>query len=85
MKYIKIIILSLILLGIVFILSGCEVNATKEEQRFIRIASGDSYGIAVYYDKETKVEYAIKNNGHGGTSLTLLVDQEGKPLLYRGE
>ena len=79
MKYIKIILISIVMM---FCLAGCTSSVAEVENRFIRIYSND---ISVYYDKETKVEYAIKNNGHGGTSLTLLVDSEGKPLLYEGE
>ena len=51
----------------------------------MKISDEGTFGINVYYDKQTKVEYAMKNNGNGGTSLSLLVDAEGKPLLYEGE
>lgn len=75
-------IITIILMCLV-ILTGCtsESNA-KDQERFVKISMGNVY---IYYDTQTKVQYAMMNNGHGGTSLTLLVDAEGKPLLYEGE
>lgn len=81
----KKIIISLILTVMLAMLTGCVDSATETEKRFVGISNEGTYGIKVYYDKQTKVEYAIKNNSHGGTSLSLLVDAEGKPLLYEGE
>lgn len=41
-------------------------------------------------DEQTQVEYwyippSINTNGGTGGCLTLLVDQDGKPLVYKGE
>lgn len=81
----KKVIFSLILTVMLAMLTGCADSVAETEKRFVEISSEGTYGIRVYYDKQTKVEYAMKNNGHGGTSLSLLVDAEGKPLLYEGE
>lgn len=81
----KKIIISLILTVMLAMLTGCVDSAAETEKRFVEISDEGTYGVSVYYDKQTKVEYAIKNNGHGGTALSLLVDAEGKPLLYEGE
>lgn len=81
----KKVIFSLILVVMLIILTGCTDVVAEEEKRFIKISNEGTYGVSVYYDKQTKVEYAMKNNGNGGTSLSLLVDAEGKPLLYEGE
>lgn len=81
----KKVILSLILTVMLIVLTGCTDSVAEEEKRFIKISDEGTYGIRVYYDKQTKVEYAMKNNSNGGTSLILLVDAEGKPLLYEGE
>ena len=39
----------------------------------------------VMYHKETKVMYVVSSAGKSYGVLTLLVDQEGKPLLWEGE
>lgn len=52
----------------------------REDDRFIQISSVDGW---IYVDKETKVQYLfIKRYNAGG--LTILVDKNGKPLLYEG-
>lgn len=81
----KKVIFSLILVVMLIILTGCTDVVAEEEKRFIKISDEGAYGVSVYYDKQTKVEYAMRNNDRGGTSLSLLVDAEGKPLLYEGE
>lgn len=39
----------------------------------------------VVYHKETKVMYAVSDNSYNYGNFTLLVDADGKPLLYDGE
>ena len=59
------------------------VNAT--DNRFILIynqSSNDDFRI--YYDKKTKVMYLVSDIYKGG-GITVLVDKDGKPLLYEGE
>lgn len=82
MKKLKIVFLGITILTGLILLSGCgtDVNGNSEDYRFIKIY--DNGSVKIYYDKETKVEYAVRDNGHGGTSMTLLVDADGKPLLY---
>lgn len=60
------------------------VNAKKD--RFIKVHDEGSFEI--YCDTKTKVLYlqsckGIGYQGYGG--ITLLVDADGKPLLYGGE
>lgn len=86
MKKLKIVLLGITILTGLILLSGCrtdvnDVNGNSEDYRFIKIY--DNGSVKIYYDKETKVEYAVRDNGHGGTSMTLLVDADGKPLLYQ--
>lgn len=82
MKSKKIVILGIIFLAITLFLAGCslENNNNEENYRFIKIYEKGS--VKIFYDKETKVEYAVRSNGYGGTSMTLLVNADGKPLLY---
>lgn len=35
-------------------------------------------------DRETKVMYAVSNGGYNTGTFTLLVDADGKPLLWEG-
>lgn len=74
------IIVSLIILACAFFV-GCssdnEVNA--DENRMV-IISKEQFGCIVY-DRKTKVEYWSSAN----TALTLLVDENGNPLIYKGE
>lgn len=79
MKNIKIILISIV---IMFCLTGC-TSSIAEESRFIKINSEETFDI--YYDKKTKVEYAVSNGYYNFGTVTLLVDSEGKPLLYEGE
>lgn len=82
MKKLKIVLLGIMILGGLSLLTGCTTAINEPENyRFIKIYENGS--VRIYYDKETNVEYAVRDNGHGGTSMTLLVDAEGKPLLYQ--
>lgn len=84
MKKSKIIILVIVLISSLFILSGC-TSSNANNSRFIEIYDGGNYSVKILYDRTTKVQYVSYINGHGGTALTVLVDAEGKPLLYKGE
>lgn len=86
----KMIVSILIVLGVIF--SGWllkditiqDVNAT--DNRFIRVhkETSASKEYEVYYDNETKVMYLVVDVYRGG-GITVLVDADGKPLLYEGE
>ena len=39
----------------------------------------------VVYDKDTMVMYTVSEGKYNSGNLTLLVDENGKPLLYQGE
>ena len=85
----KIIISLLIIIGIVltgWLLKDVTIsNNYAENERFIQIYNQHSKdGFRIYYDKETKVMYLISAIYEGG-GITVLVDKDGKPLLYRGE
>lgn len=83
-------LLTIMLLTI--ILSGCSErtiqNEAKKEQDsyntyFIRISEecdGD-----IVYDSRTGVQYWRSNGGYNHGTLTVLLDTDGKPLIYKGE
>lgn len=57
-------------------------NVNASNYRFVLVHNeGD---LKIYCDKKTKVMYLVKSIYKGG-GITLLVDAEGKPLLYEGE
>lgn len=72
------------------IFSGCALPSTppdatveQEETRF-EIVEKKS-GFAIIYDKNTMVMYYVASYGSGTGQLTLLVDENGDPLLYNPE
>lgn len=72
-----------ILLG----LSGCsnvdiqEVpNETRGTSMFIEVEVADIW--RVVYHKDTKVMYVVSYGSYNSGTFTLLVDDEGNPLLY---
>lgn len=72
----KILILTLMTIGITACI-GCGGNSTSS--RFVKIETGFSHDIE--YDKESKVMYIIGANGNA----TVMLDVDGKPLLYEEE
>lgn len=78
-----ILVFLVVILFIVALIFGEDVKLeTKTEEypedRFVKILDyGDNF---VMYDKETKVQYFASTTG-----ITVLLNQDGKPLLYEGE
>lgn len=50
---------------------------------FVEIERGGTYRIV--YQKENKVMYAVSSSGYNAGNFTLLVDENGDPMLYEGE
>jgi hypothetical protein len=75
-------VISVCIAGYVFKdVSVTEVQADTK-YRFITVEKWKNS--AIVYDKETKVMYLVVNIYNGG-GVTVLVDENGKPLLYEGE
>lgn len=83
----KIIISLLIIIGIVltgWLLKDVTIsNNYAENERFVIIQQ--EHNGKVMYDKETKVEYFRFGGFNDGGGITVLVDKDGKPLLYGEE
>lgn len=71
-------------------LTGCGVEMKLESDlknqgtnvsMFVVLEVGVTYKIV--YHQETKVMYAISNGGHNGGTFTVMLDADGKPLLYK--
>ena len=83
------VILLIALLVVEFVVAGeCDKNATKTEtvvehsqQRFQRVIKDKYADLIVYVDTETNVMY-LRRLGSGG--ICVIVDAEGKPLLWDG-
>lgn len=59
--------------------SDATYSIYSEDERFMKI---DSINGWIYVDKQTKVQYLfVKRQNAGG--LTILVDEDGKPLLWQ--
>lgn len=71
-----------LLLGIIC-LTGCSVKTDSDSARFVRIDS--NYDFKIFYDRTTGVEYAVSCGAYNSGVVTLLVDADGKPLIYEGE
>lgn len=70
----------------VICLTGCgttsqEVDNTVKSP-FVIIYKGSD--VWVFADKETKVEYVMVNNGHGGVEFQPLYNADGTLKLYEG-
>lgn len=66
---------------------GTEVNTfpLDEDEFYVTIMENNTTGI-VYriVDKSTRVQYIFIDEGYEG-GMTVLLDADGKPLLYEGE
>ena len=54
----------------------------------IRLLESDRYYdrfVDMYVDTETRVIYWARTNSQYGSGLTVLVDSDGKPILYEGD
>lgn len=70
-----------LLILVVLIMTGCSSEETGEHY-FKKIST--EHGGYVVYDIRTGVQYWMSNSGYNLGSLTLLVDETGKPLTYDG-
>lgn len=80
----------LTMFGITLIFSGCSTTVTQSDTEVEQTTTRfgiveDNYGFDVVYDRYTKVMYSVASYGSGTGQLTLLVDENGDPLLYNPE
>ena len=65
-------------------LTGCSTKTDTDSARFVCIDSS-SHCFDILYDRTTGVEYAVSCGTSNYGTVTLLVDADGKPLIYEGE
>ena len=82
----KILLICLSALMIALMLVGCkkveEIDGNDGTSVFVLLE--DTMDWKVVYHRETKVMYAVSDGSYNRGTFTLLVDTDGKPLLYKG-
>lgn len=77
----------MIIVLMAIMLTGCGANVEKAsentESRFIEVEATLTWKVVA--DKETGVMYAVSDGGYSHGIFTLLVDENGKPLIWEGE
>lgn len=77
-----------ILLFAAMLFTSCNLSTVEKQPRldessmFVIIEKTGAWNVV--YHKETKVMYAVASGVYNVGTFTLLVDREGKPLLYKG-
>ena len=59
-----------------------KMERRKVDDRFFKLYSQGLGSVQIWVDRETGVQYLWHQDGYGG-GFTVLVDGEGRPLLYR--
>lgn len=78
-----------VILILAMVLSGCndtsiEVDETQgTNSMFVEVETTFSY--SVVYHRDTKVMYVVSTGYNNGGNFTLLVDVDGKPMLYEND
>ena len=87
-------ILAILLLVImVLAMVGCEAATVEKESQkesteestsmFVLVETASTWRIV--YHRESKVMYAVSNGGYNTGTFTLLVDADGKPMIWKNE
>ena len=79
----------MIIATISMLMIGCtSVNGTDEtsdriNNMFVRVGWNSCLGAGIVYDTETKVMYAISEVANNKGTMTLLVNQDATPKLWK--
>ena len=66
------------------LLCGCgSITHSDVKRRFIYVSR--DYNCDIVYDRYTGVMYSVSSCAYNNGDYTVLVDADGKPLLYEGE
>jgi len=72
----------------VIMLTGCgngEEPSEKPSEKRFKVLDGEIFdNFYIAYDTETGIEYSVSNGLYNHGTLTILVDADGKPLIYEG-
>lgn len=85
-KLAHIALMVLLIAALLLALQGCAKNdveaAVSEEQYSMFVCIERTNLWSVVYHNDTHVMYAVSRGGYNCGNFTLLVDAEGKPLIY---
>lgn len=79
-------IIAMLILSVTLISCGASTEANARDEghtRFKLIQSTSCCNVVV--DTETGVEYAVSTGTYNWGNMTVLVDETGKPLIWKGE
>lgn len=77
-----------ILLFAAMLFASCNLSTVEKQPRldessmFVLVEETDHWDVV--YHRDTKVMYAVSSCGKAQGVFTLLVNRDGKPLLYKG-
>lgn len=74
----------MLMLAVMLISFGCSTEANASDGNRFKFIQRDPY-CDVIVDTETGVEYAFSTGAYNYGSMTVLVDETGKPLIWKGE
>lgn len=88
MKKIIVAIICVLLVMSLLLMVGCrdvefDEGSTSGKSMFVVVEQSDIWYIV--YHKDTKVMYEVSSGYYNCGTFTLLVDQDGKPLLWQGD
>ncbi len=84
----KRLVLAFLLAVAVLTVSGCSDGMDEESRAdaskmFVKVAYCGSFDIM--YDKDTKVMYTVSSPGYPYGNVTLLVNSDGTPKIWKGQ
>lgn len=89
-KLARVALIILLVIAMLLALQGCTLNETASEvdtdnpapSMFVEVERTPTW--RVVYHKDTRVMYAVSYGTYNCGTFTLLVDADGKPLIYNG-
>ena len=77
-------LIAILMLAVMLISCGLSTEANANTNRRFKFVQRDPY-CDVIVDTETGVEYAFSTGAYNYGSMTVLVDETGKPLIWGGD
>lgn len=83
MKYAHIVLMVLLIIAMIFSLQGCGGAEADEQDKgpFVVVYKNENYDVLRHAD--TGVMYVMSRSSYNRGNFTLIVDSDGKPLVYK--
>lgn len=81
-RAIAVILAMLLVVGCAKVEKAQEIEKRVDVSRFVRVENATTWQVVA--DRETGVMYAVSAGMYNLGTFTLLVDADGKPLLWKG-